>query len=70
MDNPQPQESDPEQEELVREAARLLNTKIKQYKFDDVKDILESGEFPIDFPVTDTQMSALSLACSMADTSP
>ena len=44
----------------------MLNPKIKKYKFDGVEEILNS-EYPIDFSVTDTQMSAFSLACSLGE---
>ena len=52
---------------LVRRAAIVLNPRIKKYKLKDVSNILESEEFPVDEPITDTHMSALCLACSLAD---
>ena len=51
---------------LVRKAAQLLNPKIKKYKFKEVNNILES-EFPIDEPITDTNMSAICLATTLLD---
>ena len=51
---------------LIRRAAIVLNPKIKKYKFKEVKNILDS-EYPVDEPITDTQMSALCLACSLSD---
>ena len=51
---------------LVRKAAIVLNTKIRRYKLEDIKNILNC-EFHIDNEVTDTKMSALSLACSLDD---
>ena len=47
-------------------AAQAINPKIKKYNFDSINNILGS-EFPVDYPVTDSQMSALSLACSLSD---
>ena len=55
-----------ETQQLIRKAAIVLNPKIKKYKFDEVQNILEC-EFPIDTEVTDTKMSALSLACTLQD---
>ena len=52
--------------DLVRKAAQVINPKIKKYKLPEVKNILQS-EYPVDEPVTDTKMSALSLACSLTD---
>ena len=53
---------------LVRKAAIVLNPKIKKYRFDEIKNILEC-EYPIDTNVTDTKMSALGLSCTLQDDS-
>ena len=50
----------------MRKAALKLNGQIKNYKFKYVEMIIKSNDYPIDEPVTDTKMSALSLACSAA----
>ena len=52
---------------LVKKAAIVLNSKIRSYKHEDISNILNSGEFPIDTAVTDTKMSALGLACTLTD---
>ena len=57
------------EDSLIRKAAIVINPKIKRYQLDGVKQILNS-EYPVDFPVTDTNMSALSLACSLSDATP
>ena len=64
-----PQEPDAETQ-LLKSAAILLNPKIKTYKFEGIDEILNSDEFPIDFPVTDTQMSSFSYACTFPDGTP
>jgi ankyrin repeat protein len=46
-----------------------LNPSIKRYKYDKMKEIFES-EFPVDHPITDTSMSALSLMCSLPEPTP
>ena len=56
-------------QELIAKAAIVLNPNIKRYKYDKINEILNS-EFPIDYPITDTQMSALSLACSLPEPTP
>ena len=54
---------------LIRKAGIVLNTKIKQYKIHEVDEILQT-EYPINHTVTDTNMSALSLICSLPDNMP
>ena len=56
-------------ENLIQQAALFLYRNIKGYKFEEVKDILDSAEFEIDTPITDTQMSGFSFACSLPDNS-
>ena len=51
---------------LIQKAAMVLSTKIKREKIDEVQNVLNS-EFPVDYPITDTGMSALSFACSMTE---
>ena len=51
---------------LVRKAALKLNGQIKKYKFENCEMILNSNDYPVDEPLTDTKMNALSLACSAA----
>jgi hypothetical protein len=55
--------------ELINKAAIVLNPNIKRYKYDKINEILNS-EFPVDYPITDTRMSALSLACSLPEPTP
>ena len=50
--------------ELIKKAAYTLNPRIKKYDLNGANDIFNS-EFPIDYPVTDSGMCSLSLACSM-----
>ena len=45
---------------------RSTEVKIKKYRFDEIKNILEC-EYPIDTDVTDTKMSALGLTCTLQD---
>lgn len=52
--------------ELIKKAATVINPNIKRYNYDKVNEILNS-EFPIDFPVTDTKMSTLCLACTLPE---
>ena len=52
--------------ELIKKAALVINPKIKRYKYDEVDEILNS-EFPIDYPITDSRMPCLSLACSLPE---
>ena len=59
-------EEDSEINDLVKKAAIVINPKIKRYKFGEIDEILNS-EFPIDYPVTDTRMPCLSLACSLPE---
>lgn len=54
--------------DIFRAAAYLFNY-IKHYQFDGINEILNS-EFPIDFSITDTDMSALSMTCTMPDRTP
>ena len=54
------------QNKLIQKAAMVLSTKIKREKIDEVQNVLNS-EFPVDYPITDTGMSALSFACSMTE---
>ena len=54
----------PEIQALVKKAAVILPLKIKKQKLKEVHEIL-SSEFPVDFPVTDTNLSSLSYACSI-----
>ena len=49
--------------DLVRKTALRLNGLIKKYKFDACEMILSSSDYPIDEPLTDTKINALSLAC-------
>ena len=42
---------------------------IKGYKFDEINEIL-SSEFPVNFSITDTDMSALLMICTMPDRTP
>jgi hypothetical protein len=42
----------------------ILPLKIKKQKLKEVQEIL-SSEFPVDYPVTDTNLSSLSYACSI-----
>ena len=44
----------------------VLSAKIKKHKVKEVQDVLNS-EFPVDYPITDTRMSALSFACSLTE---
>ena len=67
----EPQGNNPEggqatQEQLIKKAAIVISPKIKRFKHQEVEEILDS-EFPINTPVTDTQMSSLSLTCSLPD---
>jgi len=55
--------------DILKRAAIFINPKIKAYRFDEVRKILDSGEFPINYPITDTQMSSLGLLCAMPDIS-
>ena len=59
-------ENDQADQDLIKRAAMVLNPKIKRYKYDEIDEILNS-EFPIDYPVTDTKMPCLSLACSLPE---
>ena len=59
-------EEDNQINDLVKKAAIVINPKIKRYKYAEIDDILNS-EFPIDYPVTDTRMPCLSLACSLPE---
>ena len=54
------------QEQLIKKAAIVISPKIKRFKHQEVEEILDS-EFPINTPVTDTQMSSISLTCSLPD---
>ena len=49
---------------LVKKAAIVIPLKIKKCKNNEVLEILKS-EFPVDYPVTDTNLSSLSFACSV-----
>ena len=49
--------------QLVRKAALRLNGLIKKNKFEACEMILSSSDYPIDEPLTDTKINALSLAC-------
>lgn len=40
---------------------------IRQYKLKDIKDILDSDEYPVDFGITDLNISAFDLACTLSD---
>ena len=51
---------------LITKAAMVLSTKIMKHRVDQVKDVLNS-EFPVDHPITDTGMSALSFACTLTE---
>ena len=59
-------EEDNQINDLVKKAAIVINPKIKRYKYNEIDEILNS-EFPIDYPVTDTSMPSLSLACSLPE---
>ena len=50
----------------MKRAAIVLIPKIKKYKLNEVTNILNS-DFPTDYPITDTKMPSLSLACSLSD---
>ncbi len=53
-------------QDQIKMAAFSLGPKIKRYDFDEIQKILDSG-FPIDYPVTDTKMPALTAICSLKD---
>ena len=53
-------------QKLIEKAAMVLSAKIKKHKVKEVQDVL-SSEFPVDYPITDTRMSALSFACSLTE---
>ena len=53
----------PELQALVKKAATVLPAKINKNKCEDVDGIIQS-EFPIDYPITDTGMTVLIVACS------
>ena len=53
-------------EALIQKAAIVLNPNIKRYKYDKINEILNS-EFPINYAITDTKMSSLSLVASMPE---
>ena len=63
------EQPDTDLQELIRKAAIMLNPSIKRYKYDKINEILNS-EFPPDFPIGDTEMSSLCLACSMPEPTP
>jgi len=46
-----------------------LNTRIKKCNKDGVDELLNS-EFPIDYPVTETGITSLGLACTLPDKTP
>ena len=50
--------------DLVKKAGQIIFLKIKKYNFAEVEKILNS-DYPVDHPVTDTQMSSFSFACSL-----
>ena len=56
----------PEIQKLIDKAAMVLSAKIKKHKVPEVSDVLNS-EFPVDYPITDTRMSALSFTCSLTE---
>ena len=58
---------DPEMNDLVKKAGILLNSSIKKYKLEKVSQILSADEFSVDTSISDTEMSALCLACSQTD---
>ena len=55
----------PQLQKLVEKAATVLPAKVKKHKVSEVGEIIQS-EFPIDFPITDTGMTVLIVACSLA----
>ena len=55
-------------QKLIEKAAMVLSAKIKKHKVKEVQDVL-SSEFPVDYPITDTRMSALSFASSLTENS-
>ena len=58
-----------EDPEILKKAALHLNKYIKEYDFDKINEILKT-EFPIDYPITDINMSVLSVICTMRDRTP
>ena len=54
------------QNKLIQKATMVLSTKIKRENIEEVQHVLHS-ELPVDYPITDTGMSALSFACSMTE---
>ena len=61
----QKQSLSPQLQKLVEKAATVLPAKVKKQKVQEVGEIIQS-EFPIDFPITDTGMTVLTVACSLA----
>ena len=57
---------DDDELKLIKKAAQLLNPKIISYSYEQVAKIMNS-EFPVDYPITNTNMSAFQMACSMPD---
>ena len=54
---------------MIIRAALFMYRHIKSYKFEEIKDILDSAEYQVDYPITDTLMSAFSFACTLPDNS-
>ena len=50
--------------DLAKKAAQIIFSRIKKYNFAEIEKIL-SSDYPVDHPVTDTQMSSFSFACSL-----
>ena len=50
----------------IQKAAFVLGAKIKKYDLEAAEEILER-DFPINYPVSDTQMPPLGLICSLCD---
>ena len=42
----------------------LLWDAIKKERINDIEEIMNDTDYPIDYPVTDTGLSAISFACS------
>jgi hypothetical protein len=55
---------------LIQKAAIYLYPKIKTYQIPEVNEVLESEEYPIDYPITDTNISAFGFGCSRIDSTP
>ena len=58
---------DPNLQQQIRRAGLVLYGKIKNYKFTEVNGIINTPDYPIDWPMTDTQMSAFQYACCLPD---